>query len=387
MSSAQRRSTRVGVGAALRAVWALTAVPLFAFVLALVVGAIVIVASSVLVLKNPFDPTLPISAYAALANGAFGSFDALVSTLVLTTPLLLAGLGVAIGFRAGLFNIGAQGQFLMGAVGSVAVAVQFRHAPAVVAITAALLGGMIAGAAWGFVPGLLKAVSGAHEVVTTIMMNYVALAALSWIVGGPLQQPGSVPPTTPSVGIAALPILLGRSGHIGILIAFLAVPLAWFLLFRTTRGFEIRAVGANPDAARYAGIKPRRLIVLTMSIAGLLAGLAGACTILGISHTMNPTFSTSVGFDSITVALLGRSNPIGVMLAAILFGAMRAGAGPMQINAGVPVELVDVIQALILLFLIANVVLRRLLRLRGVRGSEQTGFETITRSYGREATV
>jgi len=385
MSRSERRSS--GVAGVMRAIWALTAVPLFAFVLALLVGAIVIVLSSVLVLKNPFDPTLPISAYAALAQGAFGSFDSVVSTLVLTTPLLLAGLGVAIGFRAGLFNIGAQGQFLMGAVGAVAVAIHAQQFPAAIAITVSLLGGMVVGAAWGLVPGLLKAISGAHEVVTTIMMNYIALAVLAWLVSGPLQQPGSVPPTTPSVDIASLPILLGRSGHIGILIAFLAVPMAWFLLFRTTRGFEIRAVGANPDAARYAGIKPKRLIVLTMSIAGLLAGLAGACTVLGISHTMNPTFSTSVGFDSITVALLGRSNPIGVMLAAILFGAMRAGAGPMQINAGVPVELVDVIQALILLFLIANVVFRRLLRLRGVRGSEQTGFETITKSYGREAAV
>ena len=385
MSRSERRSS--GVAGVMRAIWALTAVPLFAFVLALLVGAIVIVLSSVLVLKNPFDPTLPISAYAALAQGAFGSFDSVVSTLVLTTPLLLAGLGVAIGFRAGLFNIGAQGQFLMGAVGAVAVAIHAQQFPAAIAITVSLLGGMVVGAAWGLVPGLLKAISGAHEVVTTIMMNYIALAVLAWLVSGPLQQPGSVPPTTPSVDIASLPILLGRSGHIGILIAFLAVPMAWFLLFRTTRGFEIRAVGANPDAARYAGIKPKRLIVLTMSIAGLLAGLAGACTVLGISHTMNPTFSTSVGFDSITVALLGRSNPIGVMLAAILFGAMRAGAGPMQINAGVPVELVDVIQALILLFLIANVVFRRPLRLRGVRGSEQTGFETITKSYGREAAV
>jgi ABC-type uncharacterized transport system permease subunit len=368
--------------------WSLIAVPLVSFVLALVVGAVVIVLSSVLVLKNPFDPTLPITAYSALAQGALGSYDSLVSTLVLTTPLLLAGLGVGIGFRAGLFNIGAQGQFLMGAIASVAVAIRFApDSPAVIAIPAALLGGMIAGAAWGFVPGLLKATSGAHEVVTTIMMNYIALAALSWLVIGPLRQSGSVSPITPSVGAAALPIVLDRSGHIGIFIAFAAVPIAWFLLFRTTRGFEIRAVGANPEAARYAGIKPRRMVVLTMSIAGSLAGLAGACVVLGTTHAMATTFSTSVGFDSITVALLGRSNPIGVMAAALLFGAMRAGAGPMQISAGVPVELVDFIQALILLFLIANVVLRRLLRLGGVRGSEQTGFETITRSYGRENVV
>ena len=378
---------RSRAGAVFLYLWSLIAVPLVSFLLALVAGAIVIVLSSVLVLKNPFDPTLPLTAYAALAQGGLGSYDAVVSTLVLTTPLLLAGLGVGIGFRAGLFNIGAQGQFLMGAIASVAVAIPFANSPAVIAIPAALLGGMIAGAAWGFVPGLLKAISGAHEVVTTIMMNYVALAVLSWLVIGPLRQAGSVSPTTPSVGAAALPIVLDRSGHIGIFIAFLAVPIAWYLLFRTTRGFEIRAVGANPDAARYAGIKPRRLIVLTMSIAGSLAGLAGACVILGTVHAMNTTFSTSVGFDSITVALLGRSNPIGVMAAALLFGAMRAGAGPMQISAGVPVELVDFIQALILLFLIANVVLRRLLRLGGVKGSEQTGFETITRSYGGETVV
>jgi ABC-type uncharacterized transport system permease subunit len=382
-----RPSIRSRAGAAILYLWSITAVPLVSFLLALVAGAVVIVLSSVLVLKNPFDPTLPLTAYAALAQGGLGSYDSLVSTLVLTTPLLLAGLGVGIGFRAGLFNIGAQGQFLMGAIASVAVAIPFANSPAVVAIPAALLGGMIAGAAWGFVPGLLKATSGAHEVVTTIMMNYVALAVLSWLVIGPLRQAGSISPTTPSVGAAALPILLDRSGHIGIFIAFAAVPIAWFLLFRTTRGFEIRAVGANPDAARYAGIKPRRMIVLTMSIAGSLAGLAGACVVLGTTHAMNTTFSTSVGFDSITVALLGRSNPIGVMAAALLFGAMRAGAGPMQISAGVPVELVDFIQALILLFLIANVLLRRLLRLGGVKGSEQTGFETITRSYGRETVV
>ncbi len=369
-----------------RYLWSLIAVPLVSFLLALVVGAIVIILSSTLVLKQPFDPTLPLTAYQALAQGAFGSFNSVVGTLVITTPLLLAGLGVGIGFRAGLFNIGAQGQFLMGAVGAVAVAANMQHSPPALAIPAALAGGALAGAAWGFVPGFLKAVSGAHEVVTTIMMNYIALASLAWIVQGPLKEMGSNPPTTPDVGPAALPIFLGSTGHLGILIAFGAVPIAWFLLFRTTRGFEIRAVGANPDAARYAGVNPRLMIVLTMSIAGMLAGLAGACTILGVSHRMNTTFQTKVGFDSITVALLGRSNPIGILFAALLFGAMRAGAPPMQINAGIPVELVDFIQALILLFLIANVVLRRLLRLRGVTGAEQTGFQTITRSYGEGVT-
>ena len=365
-------------------VWRLVAVPLVSFFLALLVGAIVIILSSTVILKNPFDPTLPLTAYAALAQGAVGDFNSIVTTLVLTAPLIFAGLGVGIGFRDGLFNIGGQGQFLMGAVGAVAVASNMQSSPPVIAIPAALVGGALAGALWGFVPGLLKATSGAHEVVTTIMMNYIGLASLAWIVKGPLKVVGSNPPTTPDVGPAALPVLFGRAGHLGILLAFIAVPIAWYLLFRTTRGFEIRAVGTNPEAARYAGVNPRLLIVLTMSLAGMLAGLAGAITILGISHRMNTTFQTKVGFDAITVALLGRSNPIGIMFAALLFGALRAGASPMQINAGIPVELVDFIQALILLFLIANVVLRRLLRLRGVAGAEQADFHTITRSYVRE---
>ncbi|HVH63187.1 MAG TPA: ABC transporter permease [Candidatus Dormibacteraeota bacterium] len=368
----------------IRYLWQLVAVPLASFVLALLVGAIVIILSSTVILKNPFDPTLPLTAYVALAQGAVGDFNSVVTTLVLTAPLIFAGLGVGIGFRAGLFNIGGQGQFLMGAVGSVWVAAYMQNSPAAIAVPAALLGGALVGAAWGFIPGILKATSGAHEVVTTIMMNYIALASLAWIVKGPLKVAGSNPPTTVDVGPASLPILFGRNGHLGILLAFLAVPIAWYLLFRTTRGFEIRATGSNPEAARYAGVNPRLLIVLTMTLAGMLAGLAGAITILGVSHRMNTTFQTKVGFDAITVALLGRSNPIGILFAALLFGALRAGAAPMQINAGIPVELVDFLEALILLFLIANVVLRRLLRLRGVTGVAQADFQTITRSYGRE---
>jgi len=189
---------------------------------------------------------------------------------------------------------------------------------------------------------------------------------------------------TATVGDAALPILLGRDGHIGIILAFVAVPIMWFFLFRTTMGFEIRAVGANPDASRYAGMKPRRMIILTMTIAGMLAGLAGAGNMLGLNHQMSATFSTTVGFDAITVALLGRSHPIGILLAALLFGGMRAGAALMQIKAGVPVELVDVVQSIILLFLVASPVVSRALRLRGVKASLGT-TDTMSRTYGSEA--
>ena len=369
---------------ALREIWSVAALPLVSILLALVVGGVIIFVSQVIVPDHEFDPTLPITAYVALFQGAFGSFNGIVNTLLFTTPLVLAGLSVGLAFKAGLFNIGAQGQFLMGALGSVAVGIAVQDQPPFVAIPLALGAGMLAGAAWGFIPGFLKAVTGAHEVVTTIMLNYIAIGVLAAVVSGPLDQPGSPSPITDEVGNAALPVIIGDSGHGGILLGLVAVFLVAALLGRTTLGFEIRAVGANPDAARYAGMAPRALIVLTMSLAGLLAGTAGAGQVLGVTHLMTASFGTTVGFDAIAVALLARSNPYGIVFSALLFGSMRAGAGLMQIESGVPPELIDVLQATILLFLVAGPVLRRVLRLRGAR----TGIDpadTIARSYASEA--
>jgi general nucleoside transport system permease protein len=228
----------------------------------------------------------------------------------------------------------------------------------------AVIAGCAAGAAWGFVPGFLKAVSGAHEVVSTIMMNYIAVQLLAALVSGPLKVPKSPSPVTFSVGNAAYPVILGRNGHLGILIALAAAFFVWWLLFRTTWGFEVRAVGANPDASRYAGMRPKLITIATMSFSGALAGLAGTSVLLGVTHTMTSSFGTTVGFDSIAVALLARSHPLVTVLAALLFGAMRAGAGLMQIRAQIPVELVDVLQAVILLFLVASPVLRHVLHAR-----------------------
>ena len=374
------RSPRALLGRA----WTIAALPMASIALALLVGAIVIWASQLIVPNRPFDLALPLTAYAALFAGAFAGEGPIVNTLVQTTPLVLGGLSVGLAFKAGLFNIGAQGQFLVGALASVAVGVALKDTTPVLAIIGALAGAAIAGGLWGFVPGALKALSGAHEVVTTIMLNYIAIGVVAAIVSGPLDVPGSPQPITDDVGNAALPILVGRNGHLGIVLALVAVGLYGWLLYRTTLGFEIRTAGANPDAARYAGMKPRFLIGLTMALAGGLAGLAGAMVVLGVTHQMTASFGTSVGFDSIAVALLGRSSPLGILLAALLFGAMRAGAPLMQIEAKIPPELVDVLQATILLFLVATPVLRRLLRLRGAR----TGLgatETITRSYGGEA--
>ena len=357
-------------------------VPLLSIVLALVAGGILMILTSPLV-TGDLSLILPLEAYAAMVSGAFGSFDGVVRTLVNATPLLLAGLAVGIGFKAGLFNIGAQGQFLIGALASTAVALGINDGSPWVAIPVALLAGMVGGLIWGFVPGALKAYTGAHEVVTTIMLNYVALAVISWAVSGPMRGANVTFARTDDIVGAALPVLFGRDGHLGILLAAVAVPIAAWLLYRSTTGFEIRTTGANPDAARYAGMRPRVLIVFTMSLCGLFAGLAGATEILGEVGYMTASYSTGVGFDAIAVALLGRAHPVGILFAALLFGAMQAGAGNMQILAGLPVQMVDVLQAVILLFLTAEIVVRRIFRVRG-ETAEMVELASVSRSYGGE---
>jgi len=376
------------IGGIIRNTLRAAVLPAIAFALALLTGAIVIWVSELIVPGGEFELLKPIEAYASLFRGAVGSSRGIVNTLTFATPLLLAGLGVGLAFRAGLFNIGANGQFLMGALASVAVGVTVSDLPSVIAIPLALLAGIAAGAAWGFIPGILKATSGAHEVVTTIMLNFIAIGVVAAAVSGPLDMQSSPSPITGSVGNASLPVMLGRNGHLGIGLALLAAFGVHWLLYRMTLGFEIRAVGANPDAARMAGMRPAFIIVLTMMIAGGLAGAAGSAVLLGVTHSMTASFNTSVGFDAIAVALLGRSNPLGIVFAALLFGGMRAGAPLMQINAGIPAELVDVLQAVILLFLIATpFLLKRWKRTRDIGGSVASDETTITRSYGGKASA
>ena len=365
------------------AVWPVLALPIISIALSIVVGSIVIIFSNWLV-AGQFQPGLAIDAYVALLEGSLGSFDAIVNTLVAATPLILGGLSVGLAFKAGLFNIGAQGQFLMGALGAVIVGVMLRHTPPLVAVPVSLLAGMLFGAIYGFIPGVLKAVSGAHEVVTTIMLNFIAVAIIAALVSGALKVPSSPQPITLDVGNAALPVFIGRNGHIGLIYALVMAVVYGWLLFRTTLGFEIRTTGANPDAARYAGMSPRRIVILTMSAAGLLAGLAGATELLGVSHLMTASYGTTVGFDAIAVALLGRTSPVGIVVSGLIFGGMRAGARTMQIQAGVPAELVGVIQATILFFLVAGPVVQRVFRLRNAKAAiEDTG--TFTKTYGGEA--
>ena len=362
--------------------------PMAAILLALLVGAIGIFLLSGLVPgRQPFDWRLPIDAYSALVGGIV-SFNGATSTLVYSAPLILGGLGVAVGFKAGLFNIGGRGQFLMGSIASVAMisAIGGSTGPWI-AIPLALLAGALAGALAGFIPGFLKATSGAHEVVTTIMLNYILFYVSNWAIKGPLTLPRAPQPTTHDVsGLnGALYVLpFTRDLHVGVFIALLAVPVVWFLLYKTTLGFEIRAAGANPDAARYAGMKTRRLIVLTMSLSGLLMGLAGSITLLGQVHQTSFGYDTGIGFDAITVALLASSNPIGVLFSGLLLGAMRAGSPAMQSQAGVPPDLINALQAVILLFLIVNI-LRRVLARRGAGTSTPEPAALTAGKYSTES--
>jgi simple sugar transport system permease protein len=349
--------------------------PLVAIFLALVVGAVgITVFSGLLAGHSNFDIGLPAAAYLALLGGV-ASPNGITSTLNYSTPLILAGLGVGLGFKAGLFNIGGRGQFLFGTVGAMAVATTVGASQSsYITVPLALLAGAAFGAAAGFIPGFLKATSGAHEVVTTIMLNYVFVFVTYWAISGPLSLPNAHQPITADVTArnAALPIIFGDVQHpayAGILLALAAVPIIWVLLYRTTLGFEIRSAGANPDAARYGGMKTNRLIVLTMSIAGLMSGLAGATTLMGVVQQIAPGYDTTVGFDAITVALLGRSNPVGILFSGLLLGAMRAGSQTMQVQAGVPAELVDALQAIILVFLVVNALRRWLDRRAAKRGS------------------
>ncbi len=356
------------------------AVPIVAVIGALIVGAIIILLSS-LATTGELEWGLALQAYSDLVEGAFGSMRGIQFTIASAAPLVLGGMAVGLGFKAGLFNIGAQGQFLMGAMGSAAVGAWVAGASPWIAVPVAVLSGAVLGAAWGFIPGALKAWTGAHEVVTTIMLNFIAGAVIGYLITGPLEAPGFNFSRTGDLGNAALPLIPGTNLHIGVLLAFGLVPVVWWVLWKTTLGFEIRTVGANPDAARYAGMNPAFLTILTMSLCGMLAGLAGAGQILGISGFMTASYGTSIGFDSISVALLGRANPFGIAAAALLFGALRAGSGLMQIQAGIPVEIIDVIQATILLFLACDVVIRRWLRIKA-DSAEPAELQTVTQSYG-----
>ncbi|GAB3421450.1 ABC transporter permease [Flindersiella endophytica] len=348
-----------------------------AILLALVIGAVLIIVSNPEVtakftyfFARPADALTAswnavIQAYQALFLGAFGGWSQVSETLVEATPLICAGLSVTLAFRTGLFNIGGQGQLIWGAL--LAGWVGFGlHLPPVLHAVVALVAGIVGGALWGGVVGLLKARTGAHEVISTIMLNYVALATLTWLLTTSLlQRPGSTEPISPVVDDNAQFLRLGDSRlNLGLVLALLAVAFVWWLLSRSTLGFELRAVGANPDAARTAGMSVGKAYFLAMLIAGGLAGLAGTQQVLGTNLPLTDGIAASIGFDAITVALLGRGTPVGTLFAALLFGALNAGDSQMQAATDTPLTLVTVLQATIVLFVAAPALVRGIFRIR-----------------------
>jgi simple sugar transport system permease protein len=310
------------------------------------------------------------------------AFNPILESLVASTPYIFAGLGVALGFRSGVFNIGAEGQIYMGAIFATFVGYSVTGIPAILHIPLAFLAGALGGALWGFIPGWLKATTGAHEVINTIMMNYIAFRLSEWLLNGPMKRPGSFNPVSPTIQPSAfLPNLFGPPTrfHLGFFIALGVAALVWWFLFKTTWGFELRTVGANPRSARYAGMSIMLYTILGMALSGALCGMGGANEVLGVNHNLALAFSSGYGFDSIALALLGKNHPVGVILAALLFGTLRNGATQMQVSAGIPIYIISILQGIILAFIAAPAIIRTIYRLRAPKEGEQA---VTVRSWG-----
>lgn len=303
----------------------------------------------------------PLKAYFILFNEALLNYYGFGNTLTKTAPLLLTSLGVLVALKAGQFNIGGEGQIYMGGLGSALIGLYVRGLPLILHLPLALAGGFLFGAIWGFIPGYLKAVRGVNEVITTLLLNYIAQYWVSYLVSGVLMEPKAPSPFSPQIAPSAqLPILLPQTQtHAGILIGVLAALLLWIGFALTPLGYQAEVVGQNPMAARYAGIPVRRTIVMAMAIAGGLAGLAGSGEVLGLRYRLFENFSPGYGFDAIAISILSRGNWAGVVLISLFFGALRSGANVMQRSAGVPVTVVYAIQGLTVLFIAISLVLER----------------------------
>lgn len=393
-----------------RTIWRTLTVPVLAIITGIIIGGLLIVLTTPEFYtawgQSPGRGLLEgwnilKTAYSALFTGAFGdpsriaaafaggdaaeirkAFYPFFESLVAATPYIFGGLSVALGFRAGLFNIGAEGQIFVGAIFAVFVGYSLTGLPMFIHMPLAFLAGALGGGLWGFIPGWLKARTGAHEVINTIMLNYVAFRLSDWLLTGPMKRPGSANPVSPSIEESARlfrffgdPIRF----HLGFFVALLVAWLVYWFLFKTKWGFDLRAVGSNPNAARYAGMVVTLTTVLAMSLSGALAGMAGANEVLGINYNLAMAFSSGYGFDSIALALLGNNHPLGVVLSALLFGALRNGATSMQLSAGIPIDIISVFQALILVFIATPAIIRTLYRLKAAAVSDA---ELVSASWG-----
>ena len=344
--------------------------PVLAMVIALLVGVLLLL----LLGTDPFE------AYSALIQGALGNVSGITQTLTKATPLLLVGLGICIAFRGGVINIGGEGQIVVGALAATAFGVGFGNLPALILLPLTLISGAAAGLIWGGIPGLLKARLGVNEILTTVMMNQIALRLMNFLLRGPMLDPEHVAAGTSIPQSAALPesIWLTRLVprtlfHSGAILAVLLALAVYFLLWRTTIGYRIRAVGLNPHASRYAGIPVPKYVTLSLALSGMLCGLAGAVEVLGVHHRMLEGLSGGYGFSGIVAALFGKLHPLGAIPASALFGALLVGADKMQRAVQVPSALAIALQGLVVLFVVSSdlYVRRRTRRRVGENGSDE----------------
>jgi general nucleoside transport system permease protein len=327
--------------------------PFFSIIIAILVSSVFIVATG----------GDPVAAFKALLLGAFGSPRAIGETLLRTTPLIFTGLALAYGFRSGVFNIGAEGQLYMGGLAAAYFGVLFGGLSIYLAIPLVIVFASIAGAAWAFIPALMKVRIGANEVITTMMFTYIGRYVVSWLVTGPLVAPGGIPQTVqlpvsselPRLS-AILPFLGTGRAHLGIVVAIAFAVVLWAVLKYTTLGYEARAVGYNPFASQTGGVSVGATVIKSLCISGALAGIAGAVEVMAVYGRLFDNFSNNFGFTGIAVALLAKNNPLGVIAAALLFGAMDAGAGTMQLEAGVSQKVISIIQAVIIFAIAAETI-------------------------------
>lgn len=333
------------------------AVPLVAAIVAFGLGAIMIVAVG----ANPID------GFQAMITGAFGDVNKLSATAVRAVPLLLVGVGITIAFRASVINIGGEGQIVMGALLATIVALWVPNLPKPILIPVVLIAGIIGGGIWGAIPGILKAYASVNEILSTIMLNLVAIQIMNYLLRGPLIDPAEVeagtrqPQTERLSENAELPTLIeGTRLHLGVPVAVLAAVVGWILLWRTPLGFRLRAVGHSPDAARAAGISVNRSIVSALALSGSLSGLAGAILVFGsqgqrlVTDGTSVGFTTSAGFNGIVAALFGGLHPLWTILSSFLFGALLTGAGAMQVSTGIPQALAVALNGIIVLFVVSS---------------------------------
>jgi simple sugar transport system permease protein len=327
------------------------ALPILAMLLAFVIGGLLLIALEV----NPFR------AYAAMFSGVFGTVSGFTQALVKATPLLLVGLGICIAFRASVINIGAEGQFILGALGATWFALIFRDWPGWLLIPCVLVVSFLSGAAWGFIPGILKARFNVNEILSTVMLNAIALQLMNLLVRGPLMDPAGITAGTYLAQSEKLPeaawlarLVPQTLLHTGLLIAIALAIVVYIFLWRTTTGFRIRAVGLNPEAARYAGINVRAFQALSLTLAGAFAGLAGAVEVMGVHHRLLEGITGGYGFTGIVAALFGGLHPLGLIPASWLFGSLLVGADKMQRAVQVPSALVNTIMGLVVLFVVGS---------------------------------